>query len=149
MPAKKKVTPATIQVPETKPAAKKPAAKKPAKAPVAKAPVAKAPAKKPAAKKPAVKKVAAAKPAAKAPVKAAAKPAAAKKTPAKKAVVADHPLAAILEGFKKGGTKRSARLDGNVTDAQKEILNAEAAKLGVSPATLNAAIITAWLSGLK
>lgn len=135
MPAAKKPAPASIKVPAS--AIQQPAVKK-------------APAKKPATK-PAVKKAVVKKPVAKkaAPAKAATKPAVKKPAAKKAAPVVKHALADILEGFKNGGAKRSARLDGNITDAQKEVLKQEAEKLGITPSTLNAAIIVAWLAALK
>ncbi|MNB58509.1 hypothetical protein D3C87_332620 [compost metagenome] len=115
---------------ETKKPAPKKAAAKPAAKPAAKA---KAPAKKARVASITV------------PPAAQAKPAA--KKPAVKQPIAKLPprLAKIIEGFAKGGVTRSESLGGKITKAQKEVLNKEAARLGVTPAALVAALVINFL----
>lgn len=107
----------------------------------------KKPAPKKAAAKPAAKPAAKAKaPAKKARVASITVPPAAKK-PAVKQPIAKLPprLAKIIEGFAKGGVTRSESLGGKITKAQKEVLNKEAARLGVTPAALVAALVINFL----
>lgn len=125
---------------------KKPAEKKVAAKPAAKKPAVKKPAAKPKAKvAPAdgIKKTAVA--SITVPPAARAKPAA--KKPAVKQPIAKLPprLAKIIEGFAKGGVTRSESLGGKITKAQKEVLNKEAARLGVTPAALVAALVINFL----
>lgn len=99
-------------------------------------------------------KKAASKPAAKKPAsKAAAKPAPVKKTAVKKIIfieaISVEQIKGIMEAFAKGGLSRTESLSGKITKAQKEALAKEAKKLGVAPATLVAAVITAFLAGVK
>lgn len=104
-------------------------------------------AKKAAAKKPAVKKVAAKKPrvaSVSVPPAAQAKPAA-KKAAAKPAIKVPARLAKIFAGFATGGVTRSESLAGKITKAQKEVLVKEAARLGVTPAALVAALVINFL----
>lgn len=121
---------------ETKPAAKKPASK----------PAAKRAAKPKAKVAPAdgIKKTKVA--SISVPPAAQAKPAATKK-PAVKQPIAKLPprLAKIIEGFAKGGVTRSESLGGKITKAQKEVLVKEAARLGVTPAALVAALVINFL----
>jgi hypothetical protein len=113
---------------ETKPAKKKPAAK-------------------PAAKKARVASISVP-PAAQAKPKAKVAPAdGIKKTaiPAKKVYKIPARLAKIFEGFAKGGLTRSESLGGKITKAQKEVLIKEAARMGVTPAALVAALVINFL----
>lgn len=114
---------------EVKPAAKKAAAKKPA--------VKKAVAKPAAVKKPRVASITV-------PPAAQAKPAA-KKAAAKPAIKVPARLAKIFAGFATGGVTRSESLAGKITKAQKEVLVKEAARLGVTPAALVAALVINFL----
>jgi hypothetical protein len=123
--------------PAQKKAAAKPAAKKPAAKPAAKPRAKVAPAD--GIKKTPVASITV-------PPAAQAKPAA-KKKPAVKQPIAKLPprLAKIIEGFAKGGVTRSESLGGKITKAQKEVLNKEAARLGVTPAALVAALVINFL----
>jgi hypothetical protein len=78
------------------------------------------------------------------PPAAQAKPAA-KKAPAKKPYKIPARLAKIFEGFAKGGLTRSESLGGKITKAQKEVLIKEAARMGVTPAALVAALVINFL----
>lgn len=114
---------------ETKPAAKKPA-RKPAVKPAAKPKAKVAPAD-------GIKKTKVA--------SISVPPAAQAKPAAKKAYKIPARLAKIFEGFAKGGVTRAESLGGKITKAQKEVLIKEAARMGVTPAALVAALVINFL----
>ncbi|MOA40645.1 hypothetical protein D3C78_1625400 [compost metagenome] len=55
----------------------------------------------------------------------------------------------ILAAFQSGGVSRTENLGGKITKAQKEVLAKLAKQLGTTVGALQAAIVTAFLAGVK
>ncbi|MNI70002.1 hypothetical protein D3C73_1257830 [compost metagenome] len=79
----------------------------------------------------------------------AAKPAAKKPEALVIETAAQEQLKQILAAFQVGGVTRSVNLGGKITKAQKEVLDKLAKQLGTTTGALQAAIIAAFLAGVK